>query len=121
MAAVYERGGVWLPVPKPAPLRQVIRSALLNALAYTDGNQHEAARWLGMTDRQLCYALKTYGIPGARPRAATPSAAAAPPPRPDRSPGVRPAPRRVTYTAAARHPARRRTLAFPKAPAGRRR
>jgi hypothetical protein len=64
MAAVYECGGEWLPVPKPVPLRLVVRGALLNALAYTDGNQHEAATWLGLSERQLCYALKQHGSPG---------------------------------------------------------
>lgn len=74
MAAVYERGGQWLPVPRPTALRLVVRGALLNALAYTDGHQGEAARWLDMTPRQLSYQLRLHGIPGngqgraARPR-----------------------------------------------------
>ena len=54
----------WIPVPKPIPLRTVIRSALLNALAYTDGNQAQAAKWLEISPRVLCYQLVTYDVPG---------------------------------------------------------
>jgi hypothetical protein len=70
MAAVYERGGVWLAVPRPVPLHEVVRSALLNALAYTDGSYREAARWLRMSERQFNYACETHGVPRAhgRPR-----------------------------------------------------
>ena len=64
MAAVYERDGSWLPLPKPIPLRLAIRGALLNALAYTDGRQTEAAAALALTPRQFCYQLKIHGIPG---------------------------------------------------------
>jgi len=64
MAAVYERDGSWLPVPKPIPLRLAIRGALLNALAYYDGRQTEAAAALALTPRQMCYQLKIHGIPG---------------------------------------------------------
>jgi len=66
MAGVYERDGVWHAVPKPTPLRLVVRGALLNALAYTNGHQGEAAAWLGLSERAMNYALKTYAIPGAR-------------------------------------------------------
>src|SRR4051812_30122849 len=72
MAAVYERDGVWIPVPKPAALRLVIRGALLNALAYTDGHQGEAGALLGLSARAMSYAVNTYGISGndgRRPRA----------------------------------------------------
>jgi regulatory Fis family protein len=64
VAAVYERGGEWLAVPRPIPLRRVVRSAILNALAYTDGHQAEAAAWLGLTVRQFSYSLKVYDVPG---------------------------------------------------------
>ena len=68
MAAVYERDGEWLPVPRPIPLRRVVRGALLNALAYTDGHQGEAAALLELSPRAMSYALRVYAIPGARTR-----------------------------------------------------
>lgn len=70
MAAVYERDGAWLPVPRPVPLAQVIRGALLNALAYCDGNATEAARWLQVTPRVFAYALRRAGVTAARPASA---------------------------------------------------
>lgn len=60
---MYEQDGEWLPVPVPTPLRETIRKALLNALAYTDGNQQWAARLLGMTARSFNYHLARFGIP----------------------------------------------------------
>ena len=35
------------------PLAAVVRAALLNALAYTDGDQSRAARYLGISPRKL--------------------------------------------------------------------
>lgn len=63
MAAVYERGGEWLAVPRPVPLVQVVRGALLNALAYTDGHLGQAAGLLGITPRQMSYQVREHGIP----------------------------------------------------------
>lgn len=66
MAAWYEdSNGRILEVPKPISLRTVIRNAILNALAYTDGHQQQAASWLGISARVLCYHLKHRGIPSA--------------------------------------------------------
>ena len=62
MPSLYEVQGVWLPVPKPVPLRWVIRAALLNALAYTDGNQRQAAAALEITERVCNYALAREGL-----------------------------------------------------------
>lgn len=58
-----DEDGVWCPVPKPVPLSVLIRGAVLNALAYTDGHQTQAARLLGITQRQIGHAMKKYGIP----------------------------------------------------------
>jgi hypothetical protein len=66
MGTMYERDGEWYEVPKPESLKLVVRSALLNALAYTDGHQRKAAKLLGLSPRQFCYQLKMYGVPGAR-------------------------------------------------------
>ena len=63
MAAVYERDGEWWAVPRPVPLARVVRGALLNALAYTDGHQGHAAALLEITPRQLGYQLRGHGIP----------------------------------------------------------
>jgi DNA-binding NtrC family response regulator len=63
MAAVYEHHGEWLPVPKPVPLERVVRGALLNALAYTDGHQGQAAALLGLSPRVMSYQLRQYRIP----------------------------------------------------------
>ncbi len=54
---------VWQMVPKPLPLARVIRNALLNALAYTDGHQESAARLLGISEHQFRYALRKHDIP----------------------------------------------------------
>ncbi len=61
--ARYERMGVWYEVPVPVPLDQVIRGAILNALAYTDGDREAAAKLLGLTYRVLTYQMGTYNIP----------------------------------------------------------
>lgn len=67
MAAWYEDlDGQIREVPRPIPLRTVVRNALLNALAYTEGNQQQAAAWLGISPRVLCYQLHHRGIPSAR-------------------------------------------------------
>lgn len=63
MAAVYERNGEWLAVPRPVPLVQVVRAALLNALAYCDGHQAHAAHLLGLSERQMSYQLREHAIP----------------------------------------------------------
>lgn len=60
---MYERDGEWYPVPTPTPLRETIRAALLNALAYTSGDQQWAARLLGMTPRALGYQMQMCSIP----------------------------------------------------------
>ena len=57
--------GEWVPVPKPIPLQQVIRAALLNALAYTAGDQRAAALWLGLSTKTMGYQMDTHQIPGA--------------------------------------------------------
>ncbi len=64
----YQRpsDGEWAPVPCPVPLRRVIRAALLNALAYTGGDQDRAARCLEMHPRTFGSQLRTYDIPSAR-------------------------------------------------------
>jgi transcriptional regulator with GAF, ATPase, and Fis domain len=59
----YEHDDVWVAVPKPRKLRDLIRSEILNALAYTAGSQTDAARLLGVTPRALNWQLQTYGIP----------------------------------------------------------
>jgi DNA-binding NtrC family response regulator len=68
LAAVYERNGAWHPVPMPIPLREVIRNAFLNALAYTDGDQSQAAKLLGVSPRMMHYNLMAYGIPTTKNR-----------------------------------------------------
>ncbi len=70
----YEHDDMWIEVPTPQPLpvavrgtkavvRATIRSALLNALAFTNGHQAQAAQLLGISTRTLTYKLRTYGIP----------------------------------------------------------
>jgi hypothetical protein len=53
----------WITVPMPVPLRLVIRSALLNALAFTSGDQRAAAEYLGITARMMNYQLEMHAIP----------------------------------------------------------
>ncbi len=52
------------PIPRPQPLSEAIRSALLNALAFTDGNHTQAARLLGMKRTTLLHQMRLHGIPG---------------------------------------------------------
>jgi Bacterial regulatory protein, Fis family len=75
MAATYEIGGLWFQVPKPLTFYAHVRAALLNALAYTGGDQHRAAGLLGITDRVMNYKMAQFDIPrnrglraGERPR-----------------------------------------------------
>jgi hypothetical protein len=58
-----KRGCLWMPVPKPLPLRQVIRAALLNALAYTGGDQKKAAACLDLSPRVLGFQMGNHHIP----------------------------------------------------------
>lgn len=48
---------------KPIPYRVAVRGMLLNALAYTDGNQKQAAILLGISTRMINYMLERYSIP----------------------------------------------------------
>ncbi len=59
----FEHGGVWTYVPEPRPLAQAIRAELLNALAYTGGDVRAAAECLGITERQLRYAMQSNHVP----------------------------------------------------------
>jgi transcriptional regulator with GAF, ATPase, and Fis domain len=63
MAAVFERDGEWHPVPRPVRLERVVRGAILNALAFTNGHQGEAAALLGLSPRQMSYQVRQYRIP----------------------------------------------------------
>jgi regulatory Fis family protein len=72
-AALTTLGVLWIPVPKPLPLRQTVRDALLNALAYTGGLQTEAARLLGISPKTLCFQLVNYDIPASGINNALPS------------------------------------------------
>lgn len=56
-------GRLWMPVPKPLPLRQVIRATLLNALAYTAGDQQQAAICLAISPRVMGFQMANHGIP----------------------------------------------------------
>ncbi|MGH7177889.1 MAG: hypothetical protein ACREJC_10945 [Tepidisphaeraceae bacterium] len=56
----------WLIYP-PEPLAQTIRGALLNALAFTSGNQAEAGRLLGLSPRIMTYQMRLHDIPTALP------------------------------------------------------
>lgn len=51
---------------RPEPLAIVIRRSLLRALAYTEGNQRQAARLLGISERIMHHTMQKYGIPTAR-------------------------------------------------------
>ena len=57
----------WLIYP-PEPLEQTIRGALLNALAYTSGNQSAAAKALGISKSMMTYHMRVHDIPTNRPR-----------------------------------------------------
>jgi transcriptional regulator with GAF, ATPase, and Fis domain len=63
-AAFYQdANNEWRPVPEPIALRIVVRAALLNALAYTGGDQQHAAMLLEITPRQMAYQMVTHSIP----------------------------------------------------------
>lgn len=53
----------WVPVPRPIEMKIVIRNSILNALAYTDGNQKEAGKLLGLSERVMNYHMKIHYIP----------------------------------------------------------
>lgn len=55
-----------LQIATPIPLTAVIRNALLNALAYTEGHQAKAAGLLGISPRRLDYKMQQCGIPRAK-------------------------------------------------------
>lgn len=55
-----------MTVPMVRPLGDIIRSALLEALAITSGQQRMAAELLKITPRQMDYQMQKYGIPRAR-------------------------------------------------------
>jgi len=59
----YERDGRWYEVPIPIALRTVIRGALLNAMAYTNGSQTRAGATLGLSARVMGDMLARYDIP----------------------------------------------------------
>lgn len=63
MVAKYEVGGVWREVERPIPLREVMRACILNALAYTNGSQRQAALLLGINYATLSHRLDSLGIP----------------------------------------------------------
>lgn len=50
---------------RPIPLVEMERRAVLNALAYTDGNHTQAAKLLGIVIKTLYNLMHTHGIPGA--------------------------------------------------------
>ena len=58
----------WEPVPVPVPLHRVIRSALLNALAYTAGHQVKAAALLEISPRMMNHQMVTHQSPRDSPR-----------------------------------------------------
>ncbi len=60
---VRDQAGPWVPVPRPDPLTLTIRNALLNALAYTDGNVVRAARELHLGRTTFLNKLEAHGIP----------------------------------------------------------
>ncbi len=67
MASNYENvSGDWVPVKTPVTLKQAIRNALLDALAFTNGQQHKAAECLGISERVLGYQMNKFGISTAR-------------------------------------------------------
>jgi transcriptional regulator with GAF, ATPase, and Fis domain len=59
---VRDPSAAWLAVPTPVALQTVIRDALLNALAFTDGDQHTAAGWLMISPRKMAYQMRRHGI-----------------------------------------------------------
>jgi transcriptional regulator with GAF, ATPase, and Fis domain len=64
MPGLYEHPetGEWVEVPTPIPLKTVIRNAILNALAYTDGHQANAAKCLAISPRQMNYQVQLLQI-----------------------------------------------------------
>lgn len=52
----------WLIYP-PEPLFDGIRGILLNALAFTGGDQARAAALLGISARSMSYSMARYDIP----------------------------------------------------------
>jgi DNA-binding NtrC family response regulator len=52
----------WL-IYQPEPLDSVIRGALLNALAFADGDQRTAAKLLGVSARVMLYQMVKHDIP----------------------------------------------------------
>lgn len=50
---------------RPRFLELEIRGILLNALAFTNGCQKEAAQLLGLSSRMMGYNMEKYGIPTA--------------------------------------------------------
>jgi len=66
MAALYEVGGLWYPVPQPLTLWLHNRNALLNALAFYSGNQRLAAKDLDISERVMNYKMVEYQIPRSR-------------------------------------------------------
>lgn len=68
MAEMYEdENGDWKIVQKPPTLKNVIRKALHDSLAFSNGQQKKAAAVLGISPRVLNHQMKKYGIP--RPKA----------------------------------------------------
>jgi len=64
MKQYYEdENGEWVPVKKPPTLKSVIRSVLLESLAFSGGNQKKAAEVLGISPRMMNHKMKRYGIP----------------------------------------------------------
>lgn len=55
----------WM-IYRPEPLFDSIRGVLLNALAYTAGNQAEAAKLLKISPRVMVYSMARYDIPSER-------------------------------------------------------
>jgi regulatory Fis family protein len=82
----------WM-IYKPGPLWTEIRGILLNALAYSEGSQREAAKLLGITPRVFNYMMCTYDIPTPLARKSRLTARvgmSAPPPVPPSSAPSRP-------------------------------
>jgi len=65
-AGIYEVQGLWYEVPRPIPFYRAVRGLLLNALAFTDGNQIRAAAALDISARQFNDMMRTHAIPRAK-------------------------------------------------------
>lgn len=62
----HETDGLMPDDPSPpvvAPLRDVVRAAIVGALEHTHGRQTVAAHLLGISTRSLTYKMKQLGIP----------------------------------------------------------